>query len=38
MNRTDHLLMCLIEECAEVQKVATKTLRFGFDKKKHLSL
>ena len=29
MNRIEHLLTCLIEECAEVQKEATKSLRFG---------
>jgi hypothetical protein len=29
MDRTEYLLICLIEECAEVQKVATKCLRFG---------
>ena len=27
----DELLVLLIEECAEVQKAATKCLRFGFD-------
>jgi hypothetical protein len=29
MNKTEHLLTCLIEECAEVQKEAAKALRFG---------
>ena len=29
MNRLDHLLTILIEECAEVQKATTKILRFG---------
>ncbi len=29
MNKAEHLLTCLIEECAEVQKAATKALRFG---------
>lgn len=29
MNRTEHLLTCLIEECAEVQKAVAKALRFG---------
>ena len=29
MNRQEHLLTILIEECAEVQKAATKALRFG---------
>ena len=31
MNKTEHLLACLIEECAEIQKVAAKALRFGLD-------
>ena len=31
MNKTEHLLTCLIEECAEIQKVASKALRFGLD-------
>lgn len=31
MNKTEHLLTCLIEECAEIQKSATKALRFGLD-------
>ena len=31
MNKTEHLLTCLIEECAEIQKAATKALRFGLD-------
>ncbi len=31
MNKTEHLLTCLIEECAEIQKGATKALRFGLD-------
>jgi hypothetical protein len=31
VNRTEHLLTCLIEECAEVQKAASKALRFGLD-------
>lgn len=29
MNITEHLLACLIEECAEIQQAATKALRFG---------
>lgn len=29
MNRTEYLLICLMEECAEVQKIAAKSLRFG---------
>jgi hypothetical protein len=29
MNKTEHLLTCLIEECAEIQHAAAKALRFG---------
>jgi NTP pyrophosphatase (non-canonical NTP hydrolase) len=31
MNHKEHLLVCLAEECAELQKAATKALRFGID-------
>ena len=31
MNRTEHLLVCLAEECAEVGQAAAKALRFGLD-------
>lgn len=31
MDRKEYLLTCLIEECSEVQKEATKALRFGLD-------
>ena len=31
MNKTEHLLTCLMEECAEIQKAAVKALRFGLD-------
>ena len=31
MNRTEHLLTCLAEECAEVQQAVAKALRFGLD-------
>ena len=31
MNKTEHLLTCLIEECSEIQKGAAKALRFGLD-------
>lgn len=31
MNTKEHLLVCLIEECAEIQQAASKALRFGLD-------
>ena len=31
LNKTEHLLTCLMEECAEIQKAAAKALRFGLD-------
>lgn len=31
MNRTEHLLVCLMEEASEVQKACAKALRFGLD-------
>jgi len=31
MNREQHLLLCLAEECAEVAQRASKALRFGLD-------
>jgi len=31
MNRTEHLLSTLAEECAEVAQCASKALRFGLD-------
>lgn len=31
MNKTEHLLTCLAEECAEVGQAAAKALRFGID-------
>ena len=33
MNTIEHLLVCLAEECAEVQKEVTKALRFGLEDK-----
>ena len=30
MTLREYLLVCLIEECAEVSKAATKALRFGY--------
>lgn len=31
MNKIEHLLVCLGEECAEIQQAASKALRFGLD-------
>lgn len=31
MNKKEHLLTCLTEECAEVIQVTDKALRFGLD-------
>ena len=31
MNKTEYLLTCLMEEAAEVQQIAAKCLRFGFN-------
>jgi NTP pyrophosphatase (non-canonical NTP hydrolase) len=31
VNRTEHLLTCLAEECAEVAQRVSKALRFGLD-------
>jgi hypothetical protein len=32
MNMQEYLLVCLSEECAEIQKAAMKAIRFGIDK------
>jgi len=31
MNKVEHLLTCLVEECAEVQQAVCKAQRFGLD-------
>lgn len=31
MTEQEHLLVCLMEECSEVQKACAKALRFGLD-------
>ena len=31
MNKTEHLLICIMEECAEIQQACAKALRFGLD-------
>lgn len=31
MNLDEHLFVCLMEECAEVQQAVAKGLRFGFE-------
>jgi hypothetical protein len=33
MNKVEHLLVCLAEECSEVAQAATKALRFGLNDK-----
>lgn len=31
LNKTEHLLTIVLEECAEIQQNVSKALRFGFD-------
>ena len=31
LNKTEYLLTCLAEECAEVQQLISKCVRFGFE-------
>jgi hypothetical protein len=31
MNRIEHLLVCVTEECAEIAQAADKALRFGLE-------
>lgn len=38
MNRLDHLLVCLAEECSETAQRATKALRFGPEESPHESV
>ena len=33
MNKAEHLLTCLAEECAEIHQAVSKALRFGIDDK-----
>ena len=33
MNKVEHLLVCLNEECSEIQKEISKALRFGLNDK-----
>lgn len=34
MTEKEHLMVCMIEECSEVQKILCKMLRFGINEKK----
>jgi hypothetical protein len=34
MTEKEHLMVCVIEECSEVQKILCKMLRFGINEKK----
>jgi len=34
MTEIEYLLICLAEECSEVAKIASKTLRFGLEEKR----
>lgn len=36
MNRLEHLLVIMMEECAELQKELSKALRFGIDEQRDL--
>lgn len=36
MNRGEHLLTILVEECAEVSQAATKAMRFGMHEQRDL--
>lgn len=36
MNRMEHLLVIMMEECAELQKELSKALRFGIDEQRDL--
>ena len=29
LNDTEHLLVCMAEECSEITQIINKTLRFG---------
>lgn len=31
VNKSEYLLVCLMEECAEIQQAASKALRFGME-------
>ena len=37
MNRQEHLLTVLMEECAEIQQAVAKSLRFGLEDRKSIS-
>ena len=36
MNEREYLLVCVMEECSEIQKAASKALRFNLNKSEEI--